>query len=358
MVNVMKKDILKGENMINLKKIVSTALCICLAGMLAAGCSGNAEGTTKKRIIRVALSQAETHPEYTGAVEFKNYIESELGDKYEVQIFPNELLGSQTKAIELTQTGAIDFTIAGTPNLEIFADVYEVFSMPYLFTSEEAYFAAMNDTDYMNQVYASTEETGLQVVTWYNVGTRNFYAKKEINTPDDLKGLKIRVQQSPASVKMAKAFGAAASPMSFGEVYTAIQQGVIDGAENNELALTDNKHGEVAKYFTYSRHQMIPDVMIANYKFLNGLDPEEREIFEEAARRSTEVELAEWEEKVQEAKKTAEEDMGVIFIEPDISLFKEKVKDVQQEMLDANPNIQDLYHHIQEYNAMYEKEAE
>lgn len=216
----------------------------------------------------------------------------------------------------------------------------------------------MNDTDYMNQVYASTEETGLQVVTWYNVGTRNFYAKKEINTPDDLKGLKIRVQQSPASVKMAKAFGAAASPMSFGEVYTAIQQGVIDGAENNELALTDNKHGEVAKYFTYSRHQMIPDVMIANYKFLNGLDPEEREIFEEAARRSTEVELAEWEEKVQEAKKTAEEDMGVTFIEPDISLFKEKVKDVQQEMLDANPNIQDLYHHIQEYNAMYEKEAE
>ena len=165
MVNVMKKDILKGENMINLKRIVSTALCICLAGMLAAGCSGNAEGTTKKRIIRVALSQAETHPEYTGAVEFKNYIESELGDKYEVQIFPNELLGSQTKAIELTQTGAIDFTIAGTPNLEIFADVYEVFSMPYLFTSEEAYFAAMNDTDYMNQVYASTEETGLQVVT-------------------------------------------------------------------------------------------------------------------------------------------------------------------------------------------------
>lgn len=227
--------------------------------------------------------------------------------------------------------------------------------MPYLFTSEEAYFAAMNDKDYMDKVYASTEETGLQVVTWYNVGTRNFYAKTEIDTPDDLKGLKIRVQQSPASVKMAQAFGAAASPMSFGEVYTAIQQGVIDGAENNELALTDNKHGEVAKYFTYSRHQMIPDVMIANYKFLNGLSDEEREVFEEAARRSTEVELEEWEEKVQAAKKTAQEDMGVTFIEPDISLFKEKVKDVQQEMLDANPNIQDLYDHIQKYNAMYEE---
>lgn len=344
--------------MIKMKRILSVILCICIAGMTLAGCGNQGKDEAKKRIIRVAISQAETHPEYDGVVKFKEYVESKLGDKYEVQIFPNELLGSQTKAIELTQTGAIDFTIAGTPNLEIFADVYEVFSMPYLFTSEEAYFAAMNDTDYMNQIYASTEETGLQVVTWYNVGTRNFYAKDPIETPEDLKGLKIRVQQSPASVKMAQAFGAAASPMSFGEVYTAIQQGVIDGAENNELALTDNKHGEVAKYFTYSMHQMIPDVLIANYKFLNGLSAEEREVFEEAARLSTEVELESWNEKVEAAKKTAKDEMGVTFIEPDISLFKEKVKNVQQEMLDANPNIQDLYDHIQEYNKMYEKEAE
>ena len=346
--------------MIKWKQIVSTMLCAGMVTILAAGC-GSSDGVTsksnKKRIIRVALSQSEEHPEYKGLVEFKNYIESELGDKYEVQIFPNELLGGQTKAIELTQTGAIDFTVAGTPNLEIFADVYEVFSMPYLFTSEEAYFAAMNDTDYMNKVYASTEETGLQVVTWYNVGTRNFYAKKPINTPDDLKGMKIRVQQSPASIKMAKAFGAAASPMSFGEVYTAIQQGVIDGAEYNELALTDNKHGEVAIYFTYSKHQMIPDVMIANYKFLNGLSDSEREVFEKAAQLSTETELEEWDNDVKAAKKTAEEDMGVTFIEPDLNEFKDKVKNVQEEMLEDNPNIRDLYDHIQKYNEQYAGEG-
>nr|WP_295286143.1 TRAP transporter substrate-binding protein [uncultured Blautia sp.] len=324
-----------------------------MISVLAAGCGSSDGSATKKRIIRVALSQSEEHPEYKGLVKFKDYIESELGDKYEVQLFPNELLGGQTKAIELTQTGAIDFTVAGTPNLEIFADVYEVFSMPYLFTSEEAYFAAMNDTDYMNKIYASTEDTGLQVVTWYNVGTRNFYAKKAINTPDDLKGMKIRVQQSPASIKMANAFGAAASPMSFGEVYTAIQQGVIDGAENNELALTDNKHGEVAKYFTYSKHQMIPDVLIANYKFLNGLSEEERAVFEKAAEISTDTEIEEWAKDVETAKKTAEEDMGVTFIEPDLNAFKDKVKDVQQEMLDANPDIRDLYDHIQEYNEKY-----
>ena len=336
-----------------IRKIICGVLCVALIAGVATGCSGTKQVGGGKKIIRVALSQSETHPEYAGMEKFKEYVEEKLGDKYEVQIYPNELLGSQTKAIELTQTGAIDFVVVGTPNLEIFADVYEVFSMPYLFTSTDAYYAAMNDTDYMEKVYESTDETGLRVVTWFDVGTRNFYAKKPINTPDDLKGLKMRVQQSPASVKMANAFGAAASPMSFGEVYTAIQQGVIDGAENNELALTDNKHGEVAKYYSYTMHQMIPDVLIANLKFLNGLSDEERQVFYDAAELASETEREDWSTEVEKAKKTAEEDMGVEFIYPDIDLFKKKVSNVQQEMLDANPDIRDLYDHIQTYNEQY-----
>lgn len=338
------------------KRILAVALCIAtLIGLT--GCSSSLTGG--KRIIRISHAQSETHPEHLGLLKFKEYVEENLGDKYEVQIFPNELLGSAQKAIELTQTGAIDFVVAGTANLETFADVYEIFSMPYLFTSEEAYHAVMSDTEYMNTIYESTDEAGFRVVTWYNAGTRNFYAKTPINTPDDLKGLKIRVQQSPASVSMAQAFGAAASPMSFGEVYTAIQQGVIDGAENNELALTNNKHGEVAKYFSYNMHQMVPDMLIANLKFLNGLSDEEREVFYEAARLSTEVELENWDSQVEEAKKIAQEDMGVTFIDVDIEAFKEKAVGVQEEMLEDNPNIRDTYDYIQKVNEEYAaKEAE
>lgn len=333
-----------------LKRILAVALCVAVvAGM--SGCSSSVTGG--KRIIRISHAQSETHPEHLGLLKFKEYVEENLGDKYEVQIFPNEILGAAQRAIELTQTGAIDFVVAGTANLETFADVYEIFSMPYLFTSEEAYHEVMSDTDYMNNIYESTDEAGFRVLTWYNAGTRNFYATKPINTPDDLKGLKIRVQQSPASVQMMEAFGAAASPMSFGEVYTAIQQGVIDGAENNELALTNNKHGEVAKYFSYNMHQMVPDMLIGNLKFLNSLSDEEREIFEEAARLSTEVELEEWDVQVEEAKKIAEEDMGVEFIDVDVQTFKDKVAGVQDEMLADNPNIQDIYDHIQEINAKY-----
>ena len=346
-----------------LKRIVAVVLSVSmLIGCIGCGTASNVESkqestSAKKRIIRIAHSQAETHPEHIGLLKFKEYVEEKLGDKYEVQIFPNELLGSQTKAIELTQTGAIDFVLVGTPNLENFAKVYEIFSMPYLFTSEEAYHAAMNDESYMKKIYESTDDTGLRVVTWYNVGTRNFYAKKAIKTPDDLKGLKIRVQQSPASVNMANAFGAAASPMSFGEVYTAIQQGVIDGAENNELALTSNKHGEVAKYFSYNKHQMVPDILVANLKFLNGLSKEDRAVFEKAAKISTQVEQEEWDKQVKEAKEYAQKEMGVKFLDVDVQLFRKKVLGVQKQMLKDNESIRDSYKQLQTFNKKYEDEA-
>ncbi len=320
---------------------------ILAAAVPAAGCGKAADG---RRIVRIALGQSESHPEYIGLMAFKEYIEEQLGDRYEVQIFPNEILGAAQRAIELTQTGAIDFVVAGTANLETFADVYEIFSMPYLFDSPEVYQTVMGDEAMMNGIYESTDRAGFRVLTWYNAGTRNFYAKKPVYTPEDLKGMKIRVQQSPASVKMMQAFGAAASPMSFGEVYTAIQQGVIDGAENNELALTNNKHGEVAKYFTYNMHQMVPDMLVGNLKFLNSLTAEELEVFKEAARRSNEVELEEWDKQVEKAKRIAAQDMGVEFVNTDVELFKEKVLPLHQEMLSENPDIVQVYKAIQEIN--------
>lgn len=332
----------KGKRVLMVYAIVLLAMANLLAGC------GRAGGA--KRIVRVALGQSETHPQYLGLTAFKEYVEERLGEKYEVQIFPNEILGSTQRAIELTQTGAIDFVVAGTANLETFADVYEVFSMPYLFDSAESYLMAMQDQEYMRSIYQSTEEAGFEVLTWYQAGTRNFYAKTPIRTPEDLKGKKIRVQQSPASVKMMQAFGAAASPMSFGEVYTAIQQGVIDGAENNELALTNNKHGEVAKYYTYNMHQMIPDMLVGNLKFLNGLTPEERKVFEEAALLSTEVELMEWDKQVEAARVMAQEAMGVEFIQVDVGQFKEMVLPLHEEMIRENPDIVEVYRHFQDIN--------
>ena len=176
------------------RKLVKKLSACVLAAAVVAGLTGCGSVTSGKRIVRISHAQSETHPEHLGLLAFKEYVEERLGDKYEVQIFPNELLGSAQKAIELTQTGAIDFVVAGTANLETFAGVYEIFSMPYLFESEEVYKSVMEDSEYMENVYESTDEAGFRVVTWYNAGTRNFYAKTPIYTPEDLAGKKVAVK--------------------------------------------------------------------------------------------------------------------------------------------------------------------
>lgn len=313
--------------------------------IFSTGCSA----VNDKRIVRIAHSQSESHPDHLGLCEFERYVEEKLGDKFDVQIYPNELLGASVRAIELTQTGAIDFVVCSTGNLETFDDIYSVFSIPYLFDSTEAYYKAMEDSELRNMIYKSTESSGFEAVTWFDAGTRNFYTTKPVKIPDDLKGMKLRVQQSPSNVNMVKAFGAAAAPMSFGEVYTAIQQGVIDGAENNELALTNNKHGEVAKYYIYDQHQMVPDMLIGNSKFLKSLTDDEKAVFNEAAKLATEVERKEWLVQVDEAKKQASE-MGVEFSEIDVELFKEKVKSLQKQMVEENVKLKPVYDRIQVIN--------
>ena len=301
-----------------------------------------------KTIIRVSHNQAADHPTNIGLLAFEEFIESKLGDKYDVQIFPNELLGSQVNTVELTQTGAINFTVASNAILESFDNIYQIFNLPYLINSPEHYHAVMDNKELIKPIFTSTEKSGFEAVAWLDAGTRNFYTvKKPIRTPDDLKGLKIRVQQSASNIRMMELFGGAATPMGFGEVYTALQQSVIDGAENNELALTSNKHGEVCKYYSYNMHQMVPDIVIGNLRFLNSLSPEERAIFDEGFTIISKVQREAWGESVNKAIQQAKE-MNVEFIYPDVLAFQERVLPLHDEVLAATPKLKPIYDKIQE----------
>lgn len=186
----------------------------------------------------------------------------------------------------------------------------------------------------------------------YTAGTRNFYSKTPIKSVADLQGKKFRVQAGPTNVAMMNAFGAAATPMSFGEVYSALQQGVIDGAENNELALTDQKHGEVCKYFTYDGHQMCPDIVVGSKVFLDKLSDSDRKVFEDAAKAAQEAEFAAWHESVQKAKDQATK-MGVEFINVDVNEFREKVLPLHEQLLKDNPAMKDLYDEAAAFNASH-----
>ncbi len=321
-------------------------LCI-LAGGIIYAYTGEKNG---KRIIRISNGQSMEHPDNIGLMAFKEYIEEKLGDKYEVQIYPNELLGASVKALELLQTGAIEYVVCSTSNLESFNDVYQLFSLPYLFKDEEGYYKVMEDKELLNEIYSSTNESGFRVVTALDAGVRNIYSKTPVYTPKDLKGLKIRVQSSPTNIQMINLMGGAGVSMSYSEVYTALQSGVIDGAENSEMALTTMKHGEVAQYYTYTQHQIVPDMLVANVKFLDSLSDEEAIVFEEATKLCAKVEAEAWNEQIQEAKSEAE-NMGVTFIETDVSAFREKVLVLHEEVLAENTKLKPYYDRIQEIQA-------
>ena len=323
------------------------------SGMMLTGCGAGSDGDDRK-IVRIGHVQSQTHPDHLGLEAFANYINEKLGDKYRVEVYPSELLGSQTEMVQLTQTGAIDFVVASTAIMETFSAKYQIFNLPYLFSSVEAYHEAMDDPEVTDPIFKTTSKAGLETVAWLDAGTRNFYTiKTPINQPSDLKGLKIRVQQSPTNVEMMRLLGGTATPMGFVDVYTALQAGILDGAENNELALTDNGHGDICKYYSYDMHQMVPDLLVANYAFLNGLSDEERAIFEEGFQIVKSTEQDAWEDAVAEAKDKAENEQHVNFIYPDTAPFQEAMAPLHDSVLAANPELQPIYDRIQQHNAAH-----
>ena len=332
------------------KKASALLLAAAMACLPLTGCSSG----ESVRIIRIGHNQSTNHPTHIALTAFQDYINEQLGDKYRVEVFPSELLGSQTDMVQLTQTGAIDFCVASNAILETFSKNYEIFNLPYLFASTEAYHHVMDDESITGPIFDSTQKAGFTAVTWLDAGTRNFYtADKPINSPADLRGLKIRVQQSPTNVEMMRLLGGSATPMGFGDVYTALQSKIIDGAENNEMALTDNGHGDVCKYYSYDMHQMVPDILIGNLAFMESLSEEEQAIFEEGFDLINSVQREEWEKAVAAAKERAETEQHVQFNYPDLEPFKEACMPLHTSVLEGNPALQSTYDAIQAYNAQY-----
>ena len=345
-------------------KRLQRAIALTISGVLLtaalAGCgsAGSAQDGTDRTIVRIGHNQATDHPTHISLLAFEAYIEDKLGNKYDVEVYPSELLGSQTDMVQLTQTGAIDFCVASNSILETFSENYTMFNMPYLFASSDAYHAAMDDPEITDPIFESTKKAGFEAVTWIDAGTRNFYTvSKPIETPADLKGLKIRVQQSPTNVEMMSLLGGSATPMGFGEVYTALQSKVIDGAENNEMALTSNGHGDVCKYYSYDMHQMIPDILIGNCAFLDEMPEEDRAIFEEGFALVNQVEREEWTRAVEAAKDKAQNEQGVQFLYPDTKPFQEICMPMHQSLLEQYPELEPIYEGIQKYNEQYPAEA-
>lgn len=309
-----------------------------VASVLALGLSGCSSteaktGDVKTKVFKVAFNQSKTHPQAQAIVELGKELKAQTKGAYEIKLFPDELLGSQAETIELVQTGSVDLAIVAGSLLENFNPDFSVLNLPYLYDSQAHQMKVLNDKSIVGDLYNSMTAKKLQVLTAYHGGVRNAYTKSgPVKVPADLKGQKIRVIGSDTNVAMMKLMGGVGTPMAQGEVYTAIQSGVLDGAENNELVFADMAHSEISPYYSYTKHLMMPDMLITNPATLKSMSAEHRAIFDTLLAKSVTTELALFDKAVVTAKKKAEA-AGAKFSEADVEAFRTAVKPLYAEKL-------------------------
>lgn len=277
-------------------------------------------------------------------------VEEKTHGEVTIQYYPDSQLGGERELVEMVQVGAIDITKVSSGLLESFSPYYGVFSLPYLFKNQENFYKVMDDPKIMDTVYRSTEARGFTGVAWYDSGARSFYmSEAPIKTLADLQGKKIRVMQSATSINTMKLLGASPIAMSQSEVYTSLQQGIIDGAENNEFALTIARHGEVAKYYSYDMHTRIPDILVMSTLTKSKLSAKQMIALQEAIKESIEVEKQAWKIEMKKTRQLAETEFAVKFFEVDQAPFKAAVQPIYEELKDK-PQIYKLYQQISQVN--------
>ncbi|WP_180125720.1 TRAP transporter substrate-binding protein [Rhodoferax sp. BLA1] len=304
-------------------KLTTLAATLLLAGM------GATSAWAQTQTLRLAHGLNDKHPVHLAMVRFAELAKQKSNGELEVKVFPNGTLGQERETLEQVQNGILEMTKASASPLETFAPEYKVFNLPFVFRNKDHFFKVL-DGKVGETILNASKSRGFIGLTFYDSGARSFYAKKVINTPDDLKGMKIRVQQSPTTIKMIQALGASPTPMAWGEVYSALQAGVVDGAENNVTALTTGRHGEVSKFFSQTEHQMVPDVLVISTAKWDSLKKPLQDALSSAAHESFVYQRGLWAE-AEKTEAVAAEKMGVKFSTPAKQPFVDKVKSMIEE---------------------------
>ena len=303
------------------------------------------EKSRDTKVLYLAHTLPQTHPVHKGILEFQRLLESKSNGKLKVKIFPDGQLGSERESLELLQIGSVAATKVSASILSNFVPEYNVLGIPYLFKDREHQFSVL-EGPIGKSILEKGSKFWLRGLCYYDAGSRSFYTStKAIRRPEDLKGLKIRVQNNQMAINMVNSMGGAATPMAYGELYAAIQQGVVDGAENNPPSFVSSNHYEISKYYTLDEHSSVPDVLLIGTKYWNKLSKEERVWVQEAADESAQAQKEYWRESVNESMKLIK-DRGVEVIIPEKSLFAEESKNVVVEFIKEFPEMAPLVNEI------------
>lgn len=319
--------------------LVSTAAVAALTLAACTSTPGDTPGgdDVEPRTMKLALNQTEEHPSFIALKAFGEYLTEATDGRWNIEVFPNSTLGDQSEYLQSVNDGVIDLAVVSAPQLENLSDDFVLFSLPTVFDSIESQMAVLSDESVVGEVYASLEESNnITVVGGFTQGARSVYTKDApAESPADLVGKKIRVQESPVFLGMINAFGASPTPMSFGDVYTGLQSGVIDGAENNEISYFTQKHYEVAPFFSYTRHLIGADFLIINTETLGEMSAEDRTAFDEGWTQAWQQHTELWITNTKTAIADAEAG-GATFIEVDSDAFLDALLPLLDEFITSD----------------------
>lgn len=267
-----------------MKKTIGIVLVIALIAVgIYTFVAVKSETSSEKVQLRMAHGQA-ADSEIGETIEYLSDLAAEDSSKnLEVDIYPSGVLGAEPSTVEMVQAGVLDMAKVSANTLGQFDERYSIFSLPYLFRNQEHYYNAMANSEGIQELFESTRDKGYIAIGYYANGARNYYLKedKAVTDPSVLKGKKIRAMVSSTSMEMIELMGGSPVPMASSETYTSLQQGIVDGAENTELALTVDKHEEIVKSYTYTEHQYSPDIYIISTKVWDSLSKEQQEYLKE-----------------------------------------------------------------------------
>ncbi|RXG12458.1 tripartite ATP-independent transporter DctP family solute receptor [Leeuwenhoekiella aestuarii] len=297
-----------------------------------------------KRVIKLAHGLDVTHPVHKAMVFMGERLEEKSGGKMSLDIYPSQQLGSERECLELLQIGSLGMTKVSTGVLENFAPQLKVFGLPFLFRDAEHRFEVL-EGQIGEELLNSSVKQRLKGLTFYDAGSRSFYTKEPVQTPEDLKGLKLRVMESQTAINMVKNLGGSPTPIAWGELYTALQQGVVDGAENNLPSFYLSHHYEVCKYYIVDEHTALPDELLISTLIWDELSDQEQKWVKEAAMESLEFEKKIWHEAEMEALAEIKK-AGVEVIYPDKEPFRNRVKSMYEEFSE-NEEMKNLIEKIQ-----------
>ncbi|MBP2831467.1 TRAP transporter substrate-binding protein [Aquimarina sp. U1-2] len=277
------------------------------------------------KILRLAHGLDTQHPVHKAMVHLGERLYSKSNGSLEVKIYPSGQLGGERECLELLQIGSLDITKVSAAVLENFVTAYKIFSIPYIF-NDKSHSHTVYDSKVGEEFLLKGEPYRLRGLTFYDAGSRSFYTKdKMIRSPEDLKGLKIRVQKSNMAVSMVQQLGGSPTPISWGELYTALQQGVVDGAENNLPSFYSSKHYEVCKFYSFDEHTAVPDILLIGTESWDRLTNQEQQWLQEAAVESAIYQRKVWATSEKESL-TAIKEAGVEVSYPDKQAFVSKTK--------------------------------